>query len=122
MWLVWGLHREALYLPQGLLVYPPRILAVLVAVRNYYDISITDIVGPRRYRRVAEARRVAAYVMSRRLEMSTVEIGRVLHRDHSTVVVMLQKMKDCVVAGNHEGGVAVKLCVERADESHSRWK
>lgn len=68
------------------LVMPSRIKSVITAVAEYYRISLNDIVCHRRSREVALPRQVAMYLAKELTTNSLPEIGRVLDRDHSTIL------------------------------------
>jgi len=63
-----------------------EIKSVVNAVAEYYRISLNDIVCHRRGRTVARARQVAMY-LTKQLTIHTLPaIGRVLHRNHGTIL------------------------------------
>ncbi len=61
-------------------------------VANAYGISADVIRSKIRKRPVSDARAVACYLLSFLLKMSSTEIGKELNRDHSTVVVAIEKV------------------------------
>lgn len=58
-----------------------------------YTVAIGDIVGPTRVRHVVVARWAVAERLLEELEMTLESIGRVLNRDHSSVVYMLRRAR-----------------------------
>ena len=56
------------------------------AVCRFYSIEDTVLRSTQTSKAVAEARQVAMYIMNTLGELTTPEIGRVLNRDHSTVI------------------------------------
>ncbi len=58
---------------------------ILQAVSGYYGIAIPDILGRCRKKLIAEARAMAMYLLCRRTTMTTIEVGKVFERAHSTV-------------------------------------
>lgn len=61
---------------------PDDILQVVAAAT---DVAATDIIGPRRNVGAVRARRVAAAVF-KKLQYSSPEIGRILCRDHTSIL------------------------------------
>ena len=59
-----------------------------IAERNHY--TVEDILGPKRFKHLVAVRRLCIYML-RDKGYSTTEIGRIMKRDHSTIVVALQK-------------------------------
>ena len=55
-------------------------------VRNEYGLSISHIRNKTRISYVREARQVFTQLMRERSSMTTTEIGRLVNRDHSTVI------------------------------------
>ncbi len=50
--------------------------------------------GRSRMRKIVEVRELAVWLMRKEAEMKTEDIGKEIKRDHSTVVVMLKKIKN----------------------------
>ena len=59
---------------------------ICTAVCRFYSIEDTVLRSTQKSKTVAEARQVAMYLMNTIGELTTPEIGRVLNRDHSTVI------------------------------------
>ena len=55
-------------------------------IRNEYGLSISHIRNKTRISYVREARQVFTQLMREYSSMSTTEIGRIVNRDHSTVI------------------------------------
>lgn len=55
-----------------------------------YGYTVADILGPKRRRHLVSVRRLCI-LMLREKGYSTTEIGRVMNRDHSTIVHALNK-------------------------------
>ena len=55
-----------------------------------YGYTVADILGPKRHRHLVSVRRLCA-LMLRDKGYSTTEIGRIMNRDHSTIVHALNK-------------------------------
>ena len=58
----------------------------LDAVSKTFGVSIDDILGRTRVRRIAEARHAYFSIMRNVSRMSFVDIGSIMDRDHSTVI------------------------------------
>jgi chromosomal replication initiation ATPase DnaA len=67
-----------------------RNLAEIDAIAELYGYTLADILGKRKQRPLVEVRRKCV-VRLRSFGYSTTEIGRIMQRDHSTIVHSLQK-------------------------------
>jgi chromosomal replication initiation ATPase DnaA len=68
------------------LAVPRQIKPVIRTVAKYYGVSLTDLLSCRRNRSVARPRHVAMYLAERLTRHSLPAIGRILDRDHSTIM------------------------------------
>lgn len=68
------------------------------AVAAFFGITPADIQSSRRTRTVSAARMVAMYLARRHTAMSYPEIGRFMGKNHSSVVLAVQKMEQAVAA------------------------
>ena len=59
---------------------------IFAAVYRKYNIKKEDIVSSKRTKDIANARHIAIYVIRQVTEMSLPNIGKILGRDHSTVI------------------------------------
>jgi chromosomal replication initiation ATPase DnaA len=59
---------------------------VLVAVARYYDVTVAGLSSPSRRRELTRPRQVAMFLLHVHLGLSYPAIGRLLGRDHSTIV------------------------------------
>ena len=66
--------------------------AIIAEVSRFYDINEADIRGPSRIRKHVNARNVAMYLIRNITGLSTVEIGKIFGRDHSTAVHSLDQV------------------------------
>ncbi len=62
------------------------------AIARLYDYTVEDILGKSKLKALVAARR-ECIVMFRGMGYSTTEIGRIMKRDHSTIVHALQKSR-----------------------------
>lgn len=69
-----------------------RNLAEIDAIAEMYDYTLADILGKSKNRTLVKVRRKCV-VMLREKGYSTTEIGRIINRDHSTIVHSLQKSR-----------------------------
>lgn len=76
---------------------PIKSAATLEIVAEWFDISIKDILGPRRTRNLVNARSVVAFILRNYTSMSLPEIGEFLDRDHSSVIAAVKRI-DTLVA------------------------
>ncbi len=59
---------------------------IIDAVAGHYDVSPDAILGKQRDRQTALARQVVIYLLRQEKHYSLTEIGKLLHRDHSTIL------------------------------------
>jgi len=67
-------------------------LIEIEAIAKKYGFTAEDILGKKRYKMLVKVRRKCV-VMLREKGYSTTEIGRIMQRDHSTIVHSLQMSK-----------------------------
>jgi chromosomal replication initiator protein len=61
-------------------------LAILTAVSRYFGIKADDLKGKARHKQIVGPRQVAMYLLREDGHLSTPEVGRLLNRDHTTVL------------------------------------
>jgi chromosomal replication initiator protein len=61
-------------------------LAILTAVARYFGIKADDLKGKARHKQIVGPRQVAMYLLREDGHLSTPEVGRILNRDHTTVL------------------------------------
>ena len=59
---------------------------ILKTVSNYYGVSIEDIKGRCRKRKIVKPRQVVMFLLRTKARMVLSDIGEVLNRDHTTVI------------------------------------
>jgi chromosomal replication initiator protein len=69
------------------------------AVAAYFGISVADLHSSRRTRTVSTARMLTMFLARRRTQMSYPEIGRAMGKNHSSVVLAVQRMEQLLSAG-----------------------
>ena len=74
--------------------------SILFAVARYYGVSADDLKGKSRQKQIVEPRQIAMYLLREEAHLSTPEIGRLLNRDHTTV---LHGVKQVVSDMAHDG-------------------
>lgn len=82
----------------------PRAKSIVAEVAERHGVSVSDIRGPRRLAHFVRARREAALRMRVELGISTIEIGKHLRRDHSTVLNLLGLRSRTARVGVASGG------------------
>ena len=63
-------------------------------VAKYYNLSAKDLLGTSRIKNIKTARQISMYLMKEELGMSTVEIGRELSKDHTTIMHGIKVVKN----------------------------
>ncbi len=66
---------------------------VISVIASYYGIPKSEILGKSRKAEIMMARHISIYFARTLLEMSLIEIGRAFHRDHSTIISSINKIK-----------------------------
>lgn len=64
----------------------PTVHAIAAAAARFYGIQMSQLLGPRRHGEVVAPRFATMYLAWRMTTLSSGQIGRVLRRDHSTVI------------------------------------
>jgi chromosomal replication initiator protein len=67
-------------------------LAAIEAIAQEHKFTVDDILGTSKFKPLVKVRRKCV-VMLREKGYSTTEIGRIMNRDHSTIVHSLQKSR-----------------------------
>ena len=62
----------------------------IAEIAEAHHLTVEDILSPKRHKYLVSVRRKCIYML-RDKAYSTTEIGRIMGRDHSTIVVALQK-------------------------------
>lgn len=66
---------------------------IFAAVYKKYNIKRDDIVGPKRTKDIAIARHITVYVIRSVTDMSLPNIGKIIDRDHSTVMSSIETVE-----------------------------
>lgn len=70
---------------------PPKWRVILEQTADKYNLTVNAIIGPSRAGAFLPARREAAYRMTVEAGMSYPDAGRRLHRDHTTVLLLVRR-------------------------------
>jgi chromosomal replication initiator protein len=73
------------------------------AVATFFGITPADIHSSRRTRTVSAARMVAMFLARRHTQMSYPEIGTFMGKNHSSVVLAVQRMEQLLARGQDVG-------------------
>ncbi len=100
------LHQEPISLPLAQRILQPQQTpldhspdAILKAVAQEFGLTINDLTGPRRTRRIAVPRQIAMYLMRDLGQLSFPQIGEFLGgRDHTTVMHGVTKVEKQLLA------------------------
>ena len=66
--------------------------AILLAVARYYGVKTDDLRARARHKQIVESRQIAMYLLREDAHLSTPDIGRLLNRDHTTVLHGLKQV------------------------------
>jgi chromosomal replication initiator protein len=100
--------------------------AILLAVGRYYGVNADELKARSRHKQIVEPRQIAMYLLREDAHLSTPEVGRLLNRDHTTVLHGIKQVADDIardgpsraaVRGVREviAGGAAEVPVERDD-------
>jgi chromosomal replication initiator protein len=67
---------------------------IIYATATYFDIDKEALLGKSHVRTCVEPRKVAMYLHRKLLKFSLQKIGRIFHRDHSTVISSIRDVED----------------------------
>jgi len=70
----------------------PTIEVIISKVCNYFNVPREVIFQKKRVRDVNEARSIIMYLLHKYLEMTSTEVGRILKKDHATVLHACKKI------------------------------
>ncbi|WBP84022.1 helix-turn-helix domain-containing protein [Mycoplasmopsis edwardii] len=80
---------------------------IIKKVSSYYKVSTREIIGKTRKKEIVIARHICIILMDNLLNMSSTEIGKVLNKDHTTVLNALKKSK------NEGSDSSIKLAINQ---------
>jgi chromosomal replication initiator protein len=66
--------------------------AILLAVSRYFGVKADDLKGKARHKHIVVPRQIAMYLLREDAHLSTPEVGRLLNRDHTTVLHGLKQV------------------------------
>lgn len=67
---------------------------IMQIVADQYSVSIEDIISTSRLQEVVDARDTTIYLLHKYLSLSTIKIGKIVHRDCGLVSYSLKKVND----------------------------
>ncbi|QGZ97185.1 chromosomal replication initiator protein DnaA [Mycoplasma sp. NEAQ87857] len=68
--------------------------SIIKEVAKYYNVNIKEVVGKTRISDVVLARHISMNLIHQMLKLTSVEIGKIFNRDHSTVLNAFKKYKN----------------------------
>lgn len=71
---------------------------VIDVVAKYFRVTRDELTGPRRTKKVSEARHVAMYLCRQLTDISLLKVGEAFGRDHSTVMYANEKISQGIVS------------------------
>lgn len=74
----------------------PSVLTILYVTARAYGLTFNDLISARRTQNVVRPRQVAAYLAKKLTLRSLPQIGRTMHRDHTTVLVSVRKIDQLI--------------------------
>lgn len=106
---------------QSPLARPSRIKPVVTAVARYYGVTVRDIVCSCRTRKLVNPRQVAMYLARELTGQTYPAIGRVMDRDHSTIMSGVRRIAKLRETDPKLAGEIKELtdCLTPPGESHA---
>jgi hypothetical protein len=86
----------------------PKLPQIIKATCQYFHVAALDFLSPRRTHPYPFARQICVYVAIKLTPLSLVQIGRTLHRDHTTILHARDRITDLITAGDEATIDAVK--------------
>jgi chromosomal replication initiator protein len=63
---------------------------IIDTVSKYFDVTMQGLMGPSRMAKMVMARQIAQYLLRSELKMPVKAIGRLFHRDHTSVLYSIK--------------------------------
>lgn len=70
--------------------------AIIKSVCSYYKVTKTELLGKNKKQEVVRARQICAYLMCEMLSLPLVNVGKLLSRDHATVIHSRNKIAEYI--------------------------
>lgn len=67
---------------------------IIKTVCNFFNVSISDIIGKSRMKNVVLPRQISIYLMRNLTNLSLKEIGKLFMKDHTTIIHSIEKVQD----------------------------
>lgn len=67
---------------------------IIKTVCNFFNVSISDIIGKSRMKNVVLPRQISIYLMRNLTRLSLKEIGKLFMKDHTTIIHSIEKVQD----------------------------
>lgn len=74
-----------------------KAMGLIEAIANFYGVTSIEILGKSRKSYIVDARRIAAYLLKKKLKLSYSLVGKILNRDHSTIMYFVNSTEDKMV-------------------------
>jgi len=95
---------------------------IVRAVAAHFAVTPSEITGSGRTRAIAFARHVVCYLALRLLRVSTVDVGRAIRRDHTTVGDGARRVKALLAEGDLFAVAHVTALEEALSEPAELWR
>lgn len=102
----------------------PTVRSVVLVVSMYFGRPVDEVLGPRRYKGLADVRHVAMYVAQKLCSASFPAIGRVFDRDHTSILHGVSKIQKRLDDGDVELKRAIDEItdiVKGSSQNHCFW-
>lgn len=86
---------------------------IIATVAKIYGFTTKQIVGKKRYPKIAEARHLCIYLCRTLLGITYMEIGKIFGgKDHSTVVYSIKKIEDLIVTNKVMNNLVTEVTMQ----------
>lgn len=86
---------------------PHKAEVIIKSVCDYFQITRENIKGRNRKRDVVTARHIAMYLLRNKTDLTLLNIGKKLYRDHTSVIHAMRKINDFIYINDEETMIAL---------------
>jgi chromosomal replication initiator protein len=84
------------YIYPGLPVESRSIDTLIDTVGKVFNVTTEQIKSPTRERDVVDARKVCAYLLNKKRNLTTLKVGKILNRHHSSIIYLVKEAENLI--------------------------
>ena len=92
---------------------------ILSIVAEYYNLSVNDLISKIKRENVCKARNIAMHLMKKINSLNFQEIGRILNRNHATIIIGLRKVETWIQNDKKIPAELADLMMKIKNRNHS---